>query len=151
MTAMRSMPNYTFDTEFEMRDAGLAAADAAAQVDGAAKVADVGDALFSGILVIDVSAIETASNDELYRIIVQGSTTSGFTAGTIENLAELTLGATAVRPGAAITSTVGRYLLPFVNMQDDVTYRYLRVYTDVSGTIATGINYIARIGKTRAA
>jgi hypothetical protein len=28
-----------------------------------------------------------------------------------------------------------------------VTYPYIRVYTDVSGTIATGINYSAFIGR----
>ena len=146
MTIPDNFLRFTFDAEHEMRDAGLAAADAAATVDGVAKIADVGLAVFMGTLVIDVTAIEVASTDELYRIIVQGSTTSGFTAGTIENLAELTLGATAARPGAALTSTVGRYLLPFVNVQDQITYQYLRVYTDVTGTIATGINYSARIG-----
>lgn len=150
MTAMRSMPNYTFDAALELKDAGLIAASAAAQVDGAAKIVDVGDAIFSGIVVFDVSAIEIASNDEEYDLLIQGSNSATFASG-IENLAQLNLGATEVRQGGAQDSVTGRYLLPFVNIQADVTYRYLRHYIVVAGTIATGINHTARIGKTRAA
>ena len=142
------MRSYTFDAAFEMKDAGLVAADAAAQVDGSNKIIDLGStANFSGVLVVDVSAIEIASNDELYRIIVQGSNSASFASGN-ENLAELTLGAVEVRPGGAIDSVVGRYEIPFVNGQGGTNYRYLRVYTDVSGTIATGINYTAFVGRS---
>lgn len=142
MTQRRS---YTLDAELIMKDAGLVAADAAATVSGSAKTLNVGEAAFKGVLVVDVTAIEIASNDELYRIIVQGSTTSNFAA--TEILAHLALGATEVRPGGAIDSATGRYELFFTNYQDDVTYPYIRVYTDVSGTIATGINYSAFIGR----
>lgn len=138
--------SYTFDAELEFKDAYLVAADAAAQTDSANKIVHVQSAMFSAMMVIDVSAIEIASNDELYRIIVQGSTSATFASG-IETLAELTLGATEVRPGAAIDSVTGRYLIPFVNMQAGVVYPYLRVYTDVAGTIATGINYTAFASK----
>lgn len=148
---MPQIRSYTFDKETLMKDAGLIAADAAAQVGGAAKILDLGsDASFSGVLVVDVSAIEIASNDEVYRIIVQGSNSASFASGN-ENLAELTLGATEVRPGGAIDSVVGRYELPFVNAQGVLAYRYLRVYTDVGGTIATGINYTAHIGRSAVA
>lgn len=142
MTQRRS---YTLDAELIMKDAGLVAADAAATVGGSAKTLNVGEAAFKGVLVVDVTAIEIASNDELYRIIVQGSTTSNFAA--TEILAHLALGATEVRPGGAIDSTPGRYELWFNNCQDEVTYPYIRVFTDVSGTIATGINYSAFIGR----
>lgn len=138
--------SYAYDTELLMKDDGLVASSAAAQVSSAAKILTVGDAVFKGILVIDVTAIEIASNNELYTIVVQGSTSASF-ASDIQNLAELSLGATEVRPGGAIDSTTGRYELPFINEQDGVTYPYLRVYTTVAGTIATGINYTALIAK----
>lgn len=137
--------SYTFDAELEMKDAGLVAADAAATVGGSAKTLNVGDAVFKGVLVVDVTAIEIASNDELYRIIVQGSTTSNFAA--TEVLGHAALGATEVRPGGAADSTTGRFEVPFTNQQNGVTYPYIRVYTDVSGTIATGINYSAFIAR----
>jgi hypothetical protein len=64
MTQRRS---YTLDAELIMKDAGLVAADAAATVSGSAKTLNVGEAAFKGVLVVDVTAIEIASNDELYR------------------------------------------------------------------------------------
>ena len=145
-TGLQTRASYTFDAELEMKDAGLVASSAAAQVDAANKIADIGEGRFDGVLVIDVSAIEIADNDELYTIVVQGSSSSTFASG-IENLAELSLGATEVRPGGAGDSTVGRYELPFTNNQDGSLYRYLRVYTVVAGTVATGINYTAWVAR----
>lgn len=133
---------YNFDAEMEFKDAGLVAASAAATVDAAAKIVDVGTARFDGTMIVDVSAIEIASNDEEYDILVQGSSSATF-ASDIQNLAQLNLGATEVRQGGAIDSTTGRYEVMFTNEVADITYRYLRVYTVVAGTIATGINYTA--------
>jgi len=134
---------YNQDLELIFKDAGLIAADAAAQVGGSNRIIDIGLATrFEAVMLIDVTAIEIASADESYRIIVQGSSSATF-ASDIENLAEITLAAAAVRPGGAKASVIGRYELPFVNEQADTLYRYLRLYTDVGGTIATGINYKA--------
>jgi hypothetical protein len=152
MTAMRSMPHYTFDSALELKDTGLLAADTNCQVDGADKIVAVGDGIFSGVVVIDVSAIEIASNDEEYLVVLQGSTSATF-GSVYQNLAVMDFGATEVRPGTnnGGDSLVGRYLMPFVNIQADVTYPYLRLCVDVSGSIDTGINFTAWIGKTRAA
>lgn len=134
--------SYSFDAELLAKDAYLVAASAAAQVASAAKVIDVGEARFDATAVIDVSAIEIASNNELYRIAVQGSSSPTF-ASDVQNLAMVDLGATEVRDGGAIDSTTGRLTLDFTNCQNDVIYRYLRVYTFVSGSVATGINFTA--------
>lgn len=142
--------SFTFDKELQLKDAGLIAADAAWQVGGSAKILDLGatNALFTGVLVVDVSAIEIASNDELYHLIVQGSNASNFGSG-VENLAALSLGATEVRPGAGPDSAIGRFLLPFYNTVDGLNhFRYIRGYADVAGTIATGINFTAWIGRS---
>lgn len=148
MATATQIRSYSYDSSQLMKDAGLVAADAAATVASVAKILNVGEAAFRGVLVIDVSAIEVASTDEQYRICVQGSTSSTF-ASDVQNLAVLPLGATAVNSGGAITSTTGRYELPFINEQNGVTYPYVRVYTDVSGAIATGINYTALVGLDR--
>lgn len=140
---------FNYDNDLLLKDAGLVAATAAAQVSAADKVLDLGSARMEGTVVLDVSAIEIASNDEEYDIILQGSTTAGFTAGTIQNLAQMNLGATEVRQGVAastvLDSATGRYEMPFTNEQDDVVYRYVRLITVIAGTIATGINYKAFI------
>ena len=133
------------DTDFILKDAGLVAADAAGQVDSAAQIANVGAGLVEGRLLVDVSAIEIADNDELYKIKLQGSSKSDF-ADTIEDLAILELGANEVLGGDQ-DSTTGRYIVPFRNERNGTVYPYVRIYTDVNGTIATGINFSAYLTK----
>lgn len=135
---------FPYDNDLLLKDADLVAASAAAQVSGAEKILDVGAARMEGTVVIDVSAIETDSSNEAYDLILQGSNSASFASG-VENLASLNLGHTSGRDGGAQTNSAGRFELPFTNEQDDTTYRYLRMYTKVAGTIATGINYKAFI------
>src|SRR5690349_16583262 len=80
-TSAKSRPTFTFDANLEMKDAGLVAASAAATVDSAAKVLDMGTGYFEGTLVIDITACEAASNDEGYKIAWEVSDQSGFSAG----------------------------------------------------------------------
>ena len=137
---------FNFDAELELKDAGLVAASAAAQADDAAKIIDLGVGRFEGIVVFDLTAVEIASNDELYTALVQGSSSATF-ASDVQNLAQLDFGATEVRLGSAIDSLAGRYELAFTNEQKDLQYRYLRLWTVVAGTIATGINYTAFVSR----
>lgn len=136
--------SYTFDAALQLKTAGLVAASAAATVNGEPKVLNLGskNSVFGGVAVIDVDAIEVASGDELYRIIIQAADTADF-SGAKETLAELTLGAGAVRPGGSKTSIAGRYELPFLARQANEAYQFVRAYTEVSGAVATGINWRA--------
>ena len=130
-----------YDTQLILKDAGLVAADAAGQVGGSNQILDVGDAECRGHLILDVTAIEIASNDEKYKISLQGSSKSDF-ADTYEDLAIIELGAKQVLGGDQ-DSTIGRYKIPFTNERNGTIYQYLREYCDVSGSIATGINFTA--------
>ncbi len=137
---------YTVDTLLLLKDAGLVAASAAAQVGGSNQILDVGAAEVEGEAIIDVTAIETDSSNELFTILIQGSNSSSFASG-VETLAATRVGhATGLAAGEA-TSTVGRIRLPVRNERNGTVYRYMRAYTLVAGTIATGINYSARLGK----
>lgn len=135
---------YNIDAEMIFKDAGAIAASAAALVGGVAQIIAVGQARFEGVMIIDATAIEIASNDEEYQVIVQGSTSATF-ASDIQNLARMDFGATEVRDGGAVDSLAGRYELAFCNEQADIVYPYLRLYTLVAGAIAGGggINYTA--------
>lgn len=144
-TSAKMRPNYIFDSALELTDDGLVAADAAGQVDGVDKIVELGTGLVRGTMVVDVTAIEIASNDEAYKITLQGSTSSTF-ASVIVDLAEVSVGALEVIGGDQ-DSTTGRYEVPFTNRQNNVYYPYVRVYTDVSGTIATGCNFSAFLTK----
>jgi len=132
---------YNFDADLELKDSYAVTSSAAAQVDSANKIVDVGAARCDGNVVVDVTAIDIASNDEEYDIILQGSNSATFASG-IENLAQLNLGATEVRQGGAQDSTIGRYEMPFTNEQNDTVYRYLRIYT-VVGAASSSITYSA--------
>ena len=136
---------FTYDDLLEMKDAGALTASAAATVDGVAQIVDVGSGLFEGNLVVDVSAIEVDTATDKYEIRVEGSTKSDF-SNTYTQLASLMLGHKTAISGD-VTSTTGRYILPFTNEKNGVIYRYLRVYVIIAGTIATGINFTAHIGK----
>lgn len=141
-------PHTTQDSLLILKDAGLVAADAAATVSAAAQVLDLGEgsAAFCGTVVIDATAVEVATGDEVYKIQAQFSNSATFASGVV-NGATMILGDAAVIVGADTDNGAGRYLLPVVNDVGGTRYRYMRLYTDVTGTIATGINYSAYLGK----
>lgn len=140
---MQDKVDALYDSEQLMKDAGLVAASAAATVSASAKTLDVGEVRYVGNLIVDTTAVEIASNDEVYKIEMQGSNDS---FSTYVVLASLELGANEVLGGTEDSAAAARYELPFVNQQPAGTaYSQLRVYTRVAGTVATGINYKAFI------
>lgn len=147
---MTGHTQYTHDTLLELKDAGLVAATAVATVASVARILDLGAAEVLGEMIVDITAIEIATGDEGYTIILEGSDSSDFSTGTplITQLAILQVGDGATLLGAAATdSTVGRYRVPFRNEVNGHVFRYARVNTVVVGTIATGINFTARLAK----
>jgi hypothetical protein len=133
---------HTFDAATVLKDAGLVAATADATVGGVAQILDIGDGQMVGIAVLDVSAIEAAT-DENYKVILQGSNSSTFASG-IVNLASMEFGhlSTLAGPPSAAPA-IGRYEMGFANTINYTSYRYVRLRIIVAGTIATGINFSA--------
>lgn len=137
------MPRHTYDAATVLKDAGLVAATGNATVNSVAQILDVGEGAMLGQVVLDVTAIETASTDESFTVILQGSNSASFASG-IVNLASIQFGALAVLLGTpSAAPAVGRYEMGFSNVQGYTIYRYLRIRIVVSGTIATGINFSA--------
>jgi hypothetical protein len=130
---------FTYDDSLELKAAGLVAASAAE-----ATILDLGAGFVQGSIVIDVSAVEVASTDEIYTICLEGSNVAAMTSGSV-TLAMQEHG-NAAAPADADTGT-GRFVLPFTNEQNGTVYRYVRIYTRVAGTVATGINYTAFVAK----
>lgn len=98
-------------------------------------------------VVIDVSAIEIASADEVYTFIMEGSNSATFASG-IEELGSITLATGSDIPGNSdVSSDVGRYAISGSNERNGRTYRYLRLAIVIIGTIATGINFEAGLFK----
>lgn len=130
---------FTYDDALSLKDAGLVAASA----DGS--ILDLGAGLVDGYLVIDASAIEIDSGNEIYTISLEGSNVAAMTSGSV-CLAKKVFGNLVVPMDAAL-SAAGRYVVPFRNEEGGTTYRYVRLSTLVAGTIATGINFAAFIAK----
>lgn len=136
------MPTYTsktFDNATLLKAAGLVAATAAGAV-----ILDLGNGHMEADLVIDVTAMETATGDEIYTVSLEGSNVAAMTSGSVE-LAKVTLGNNPA-PADADTTT-GRTVVSVRNELGGVLYRYVRLHTTVAGTIATGINYTAFLAK----
>lgn len=141
-------PSFTPDVDLQLKDAGLIAADDICQVDSADQILDIGAGLFWGKVVIDASAVEVASGDESYEIVTEFSSSATF-ASTIVRGPALTLGdaSAAVFVNADTDNGVGVYELPFVNRLAGTVYRYMRLSVNVTGTIATGVNFEAWVAK----
>lgn len=87
-----------------------------------------------------------AAGNERYDLLLQGSTSPTFASGIVV-LARAAVGIAALVNASANTGT-GRITVPFSNEFMGTFYRYVRGYTDVTGTdISAGINYTARIAK----
>lgn len=137
---------YSFDrnTAFA-EDLTLAASDVVAYAGTDVEI-DLGNGYYEGVVVIDVSSIETASSDEAYTFLLEGCNTSGFGSGNIEQLATKRIehaSSTGTVGRQNITHTAGRYFLHFCNMMDDTMYRYITLNVIIGGTIATGIKFTA--------
>ena len=141
----------TYDATTALKDAGAVTASGAATVSSVAREVDLGASLpTSGqsvmmwaAAVIDVTAIDVSSGDELYNIVIEGCNTSGFGSGEIAPLAILCLGHSSKIIGAGATSSVtGRYVVPFFNSAHGTVFRYVRAYHEISGT-SPSINYTA--------
>lgn len=129
----------TYDHATLLKAAGLVATSAAGSV-----ILDLGNGFMEADLVIDVTALEVATGDEIYTISLEGSSVAAMTSASVE-LAKITLGNNPA-PADADTA-VGRHVLPIRNELNGTLYRYVRVYTTVAGDIATGINYSAFLAK----
>ena len=139
-----------WDAECEMKDSYAVTSSALASVDAVAKIFDTGGGYTTGLVDIYVSAIDGTSStgDILYEISLQGSASSTF-ATPIVTLATIELGGSSANK-ATRSDAAGLYKMFWSNMFSDTVYRYLRIYTTVTGTTGTGITYTAQMAKGRA-
>lgn len=130
---------FQYDDQLNLKDAGLIASTTTGTT-----IIDLGAGIVDGFLVLDVSAVEVADGSEIYLICLEGSNVAAMSSGSV-TLAQIEMG-NATAPADADTST-GRFAIPFRNEQNGTVYRYVRIYTEVAGTVATGINFAAFIAK----
>lgn len=109
---------------------------------------DIGQGRFTGIMALDVSAIDVAGGDESYKFNLLGSNDVSWGNGNVELLAFHDIGAaSSTRQIATILGaspalpppgrTGSMIFLPFSNLMQEIVYRYLRGYVVIGGATAT--------------
>jgi|APLak6261660231_1056022.scaffolds.fasta_scaffold00183_11 hypothetical protein len=137
---MSQYTQYTYDNALLLKAAGLVAATANGSL-----ILDLGAGFVDADVVIDLTACEIATGDEIYTVSLEGSNDPTMASGSV-CLGRKVFGNLVIPMDAAL-SAAGRYVIPFQNEENGTLYRYVRIHTTVAGTIATGINYSAFIGK----
>lgn len=134
---------YLYDSDLVLKASGAITASAAAGT-----IVDLGSATAKvrGDIVIEVTAIDIATNDETYDIVLQGSPDAAYgTAGNIHEICAIHLGAKETkRTDSDKDDVIGRYILPFTNTPYGTPFRYLQLYT-VVGAAGSSITYSARM------
>lgn len=128
---------FQFDGDLELKSAGALTT----STDG--DILDLGAGLIDGYVVLDISAVEIGSGNEIFTISLEGSNTESMASGSV-CLAKKVFGNLVVPMDAAL-SAAGRYVIPFRNEEGGTLYRYVRLSTLIAGTISTGISFSAFI------
>ena len=128
---------FQYDGDLELKAAGALTT----STDG--NILDLGAGLVDGYVVLDVSAVEIGSGDEIFTISLEGSNVANMSSGSV-CLAKKVFGNLVVPMDAAL-SAAGRYVIPFRNEEGGTLYRYVRLSTLIAGSISTGISFSAFI------
>lgn len=138
-------PHFTVPVDANMQFASAQTLTATGYINNSNAVLDVQPGRFTGMLAIDISAIDVSSGDETYKINLFGSNDAAFGNGNVDLLAyhdfaAATAGrqvATILAPSPAIppTGLAGSFIyLPFTNLMQGFIYRYLKLYAVIGGT-----------------
>jgi len=136
----RNQMDATFDYLGILKAAGLVAASA-----GTTAI-DLGVGRVDARAILNVTACEVGTGDEKYEVEVQLCASSGFAAGVFV-AAVAKFGDSTVNGESDDTAVPRQQEIAFCNEINGTTYRYMRLYTRIAGTIATGINYEAHLAK----
>ena len=130
---------YTYDADLELKAAGALITSTDSQI------IDLGAGFVEGDIVIDVTADEMGSGNEFFTLSLDASNVAAMSSGSV-CIARKVFGNLVVPMDAAL-SAAGRYVIPFRNVENGTTYRYVRLSTLVAGTISTGISFSAFISQ----
>jgi len=130
-----------WDAEGELKDSYAVTSSAAAQVDSTNKIFDTGGGYTEGKLKLNVTACAAVGE---YFIALQGSDSSTFATPVVE-LCNIQF-ASAASSRATRAVGAGYYELNWSNDFAGTVYRYLRIYTTVTGASTSNtITYTAQI------
>lgn len=129
--------NFTLDQNLKLKDAGAVTSTAVTQVNSADVTIDLGAAVYQrGVIVIDVTAADGTTGDEVCTVELQGAAASSFS--TAYRLAARAFGDASLN-GQPADTVAGRYVMYFDNVANVAAgqvanMQYLRLRTVCAGT-----------------
>jgi len=139
--------SYTVDMLLRLKTAGaLKVNTATLQVDGSDGIINIGEGRVEAVIFINATAVEIATGDEKYTITPVYSNDPTFASGIVTGPA-ISLGI-ATSP-ADVDLIEGQYEFPMTNVVNGVSYGYMKLALVVAGTLATGIDFAAFLGKRK--
>jgi len=136
----RTQKDFSYDDALLLKAAGLVAATARHTI------LDLGASRVDGRIILDTTAVESATGDEVYTVELQLSNSATFASG-IFIQAAVRFGAASLTFESAASPAVARREIAFCNEINGTVFRYMALNTRVAGTIATGINYRAFVAQ----
>ena len=121
------------DVETQLADTQTVTTSAALQVSSADKILDVGAGHLNADAVFDISTVDATTGDEQSVVLIQGSNSATFASG-IVNLAAQLFGDSTKTGESSDNLGNERLVMPFSNVREGTTYRYIRGYVLNSGT-----------------
>jgi len=120
------------DANLQLADQQTITTSAGCTVGGSARVLDMGAAHYKADAVFDIGTVSGATGDFSY-LLIQGSNSATFASGNV-NLAARLYGDTASIGESADDAGNSRAIIPFENVKNGTTYRYLRAYVLAGGS-----------------
>lgn len=133
---------FTYDDATSLKDAGLVMTTATTYE---SSILDLGEGLFDGFLVVDLLSVETGDADERFYLSMEGSTVAAMDSASV-CLCTKVFGQ-LIAPMDAACTAVARYAIPFRNEEAGEIQRYVRLFGNATGTVGTGINFVAFLAK----
>ena len=137
-------PNFTVPIDANLQFAATQTLTSTGYVNNTTAVLDLGLGRFTGMLAMDISALDQTTGDETYNLLLFGSNDNSFGNGNVESLATHDWGGSSHRVVATILGdntninlgpAAGRiYALPFTNFMGGIVYRYTKLYAVLAGT-----------------
>jgi hypothetical protein len=139
------IPHYTVPLDANMQFASAQTLTATGYINNSNAVLDVQPGRFTGMLALDITAMDVSSSDETYKIALFGSNDNAFGNGNVDMLAFHDFAAAtagrqvatilAASPAVPPTGLAGTLVyMPFTNLMQGFVYRYLKLYAVIGGT-----------------
>ena len=138
MSGTAPRKGYILDRNLMFAEDLVLVATANIQFAAADVIYQIGPGRMDAVLVINITAMDVTSADELYNFYLQGSDSATLASG-VHILAHLQVGAAAVLlGGSTVASVIGRYEVPFQNVvAGTILLDYVRMRLIISGTTPT--------------